>query len=262
VFCGVRVPGLALGISASTGLRGIGPALAGNVGAGWAFALSRDGNQDVDVPMLAPARSRCRWVAWGPVPLWDGLIVANEEKQSSLSRCVVVMALRALGWCGVRSAPTGHRIPARGETPGMAHNRSVLKERRITPGAHTCFAVAECRGWRWGSVPRRGSAGSVLRSQGTLGPAGLSRYRATGIRMSTFLCSLRPGPAAAGLLMGMSLYGGGLIVANEEKQSSLTRCVVVMALRALGWCGVRSAQRGTAYQPGVKPRVCRTTGAF
>jgi len=21
-------------------------------------------------------------------------------------------------------------------------------------------------------------------------------------------------------------------------------------------------QRGTAYQPGVKPRVCRTTGAF
>ena len=42
------------------GLRGIGPALAGNVGAGWAFALSREGAQDVDVPMLAPARSRCR----------------------------------------------------------------------------------------------------------------------------------------------------------------------------------------------------------
>jgi hypothetical protein len=35
---------MALGISALTGLRGIGPALAGNVGAGWAFALSRDGN--------------------------------------------------------------------------------------------------------------------------------------------------------------------------------------------------------------------------
>ena len=42
-----------------------------------------------------------------------------------------------------------------------------------------------------------GSAGSVLRSQGTLGPAGLSRCRAKGIRMSTFLCSLRPDPAAA-----------------------------------------------------------------
>ncbi len=54
------VVGLALGIGASTGLRGIGPSLAGNVGASWAFALSREGDQDVDVPMLAPARSRCR----------------------------------------------------------------------------------------------------------------------------------------------------------------------------------------------------------
>ena len=50
------------GASSRVGLRGIGPALAGNVGAGSAFALSRDGNQDVDVPMLAPARSRCRFV--------------------------------------------------------------------------------------------------------------------------------------------------------------------------------------------------------
>jgi hypothetical protein len=54
-----------------------------------------------------------------------------------------------------------------------------------------------------------GSAGPVLRSQGTLGPAGLSRCRATGIRMSTFLCSLRPGPAAAGLLGSLSLNEGG-----------------------------------------------------
>ncbi len=84
----------------------------------------------------------------------------------------------------------------------MAHNRSVLKERRIPPGALTCFAVAECQGWRWGSVPRQGSAGSVLRSQGTLGPARLSRCRATGIRMSTFLCSLRPDPAAASWIGG------------------------------------------------------------
>ena len=87
------VVGLALGISASTGLRGIGPALAGNVGASWAFALSREGDQDVDVPMLAPARSRCRFVDCGYVPGWDGLMVAIEEKQSSLTRCVVVMAL-------------------------------------------------------------------------------------------------------------------------------------------------------------------------
>ena len=73
-------------------LRGIGPALAGNVGASWAFALSREGDQDVDVPMLAPARSRCRFVDCGYVPLWDGLMVAVAEKQSSLIRCVVVRA--------------------------------------------------------------------------------------------------------------------------------------------------------------------------
>jgi hypothetical protein len=33
---------------------------------------------------------------------------------------------------------------------GMAHSRCVLKERRIPPGTLTCFAVAECWGWRWG----------------------------------------------------------------------------------------------------------------
>jgi hypothetical protein len=41
------------------GGSGIGPSLAGNVGAGWAFALPREGDKDVDVPMLAPAWSRC-----------------------------------------------------------------------------------------------------------------------------------------------------------------------------------------------------------
>jgi hypothetical protein len=36
---------------------------------------------------------------WG-VPLWDGLMVAIEEKQSSLTRCVVVMALGGVGAVG------------------------------------------------------------------------------------------------------------------------------------------------------------------
>ena len=49
-------------IAWSVGLCGIGPALAGNFGTGGAFALSREGDQDVDVPMLAPARARCRFV--------------------------------------------------------------------------------------------------------------------------------------------------------------------------------------------------------
>jgi hypothetical protein len=65
----------------------------------------------------------------------------------------------------------------------------------------------------------------------------------------------------------------GLMVAVEEKQSSLIRCVAgwrwgrgdVKALRR-GGSGKGEAfgvpQRGTAYQPGVKPRVWRTTGAF
>ena len=61
------------------------------------------------------------------------------------------------------------------------------------------------------------------------------------------------------------------MVAVEEKQSSLTRCVVVMALGAWGRGGGGGSgkgeafgvpQRGTAYQPGVKPRVRRTAGAF
>ena len=58
------------------------------------------------------------------------------------------------------------------------------------------------------------------------------------------------------------------MVAVEEKQSSLTRCVVVRALgtrRRWGLWVVDAfgvPQRGTAYQPGVKPRVWRTTFRF
>ena len=138
--------------------------------------------------------------------------------------------------------------------------------------------MLEWLGDSWGKLSGGGSAGSVLRSQGTWGQAGLSRCRAMGIRMSTFLCSLQPGPAAAGLIGSLSLYWG-VIVASEEKQSSLTRCVGVMALGVLEawrrWVGDGAGgvaklhgaafgvpQRGTAYQPGVKPRVWRTTGAF
>ena len=132
-------------------------------------------------------------------------VVAGAPRDRSCALCGLVEAHGGSGDVRRRSAPTGHRIPARGETPGMAHNRSVLKERRIPPDALACFAVAECRGWRWGSVPRRrledigrgGSAEPVLRSQGTLGQVGLSRWRARGDRVSTFLRLLRPGPAAA-----------------------------------------------------------------
>jgi hypothetical protein len=96
-FAVAECQGWRLGLVGGGGLRGIGPALAGNVGAGWAFALTRERDQDVDVPMLAPARSRCRFVVWGHVPVWNGLMVAVEEKQSSLIRCVVVMSLGGVG---------------------------------------------------------------------------------------------------------------------------------------------------------------------
>ena len=58
-------------------------------------------------------------------------------------------------------------------------------------------AGSVCEGRLRGTGSWWGSAGPVLRSQGTLGQEELSRCRATGIRMSTFLRSLRPAPAAA-----------------------------------------------------------------
>ena len=88
------------------------------------------------------------------------------------------------------------------------------------------------RVWRWGWVAGGGSAGSVLRSQGTLGQEERSRCRADGIRVSTFQCSLRPDPAAAGnhqtLYRRLERFGwrtsGGL---GLRKTSSRAQQVVV-----------------------------------
>jgi hypothetical protein len=44
LFCGGEVPGLALGMGASKGLRGIEPALAGKLGGGWGFRAAREGD--------------------------------------------------------------------------------------------------------------------------------------------------------------------------------------------------------------------------
>jgi hypothetical protein len=154
----------------------------------------------------------------------------------------------------------------------MAHNRCVLKERRIFPGALTCFAVAECWGGRNWLVGGGGSAGSVLRSQGTLGPVGLSRGRARGIRMSTFLCSLRTEPAAARSTLPNPLcehrrqgrspalkYMGALSPLLRRRSAGAGAWESVPRGGAEGF-GV--PQRGTVYQPGVKPRVWRTTFRF
>ena len=69
--------------------------------------------------MLAPARSRCRFVDWRYVPLWDGLVVAIEEKQS-LTRCVVVMALGTWG----RGGGGGSGVVRRSECPNGAPHTS------------------------------------------------------------------------------------------------------------------------------------------
>ena len=92
----LRSLGLARGLERGLerGLRGIGPALAGNVGAGWAFALSREGEQGVDVPMLAPARSRCRFVPWGVAGLRLG-----ELGLRGVSWVFEVFGAGAWGWC-------------------------------------------------------------------------------------------------------------------------------------------------------------------
>jgi hypothetical protein len=161
-------------------LRGIGPVLAGNVGTGWAFALCARDFGDRLQCLLRTGPAPLAYLGWAP-------------RDRSCAR------RKARGRMGFRSAPTGHRIPARGETPGMADNRSVLKERRKHSGTLTCFAVAEGWGWRLGLVGGGASAGSVLRSQGTWGQAGLSRWRARGNRVRTFLCSLWTGPAPPGV---------------------------------------------------------------
>ena len=54
------------------------------------------------------------------------------------------------------------------------------------------------------------SAGPCLRSQGTLGQVELSRCRARGNRVSTFLCSLRPGPAPLDVFWGGSAVLGSV----------------------------------------------------
>ena len=110
-------------------LRGSGPALAGNVGAGGAFALSREGDQGVDVPMLAPDLSRCRP---GVLSGGGGSILGGVLRREMMD-CVVGGALR---------------------------DRSCARRERWDRGSFRAFA--------------RG-----------------------GIRVSTFLCSLRTYPAAA-----------------------------------------------------------------
>ena len=109
------------------------------------------------------------------------------------------------------------------------------------------------RGGFAGQVRCGGSAGPVLRSQGTLGQARLSRGRATGIRMSTFLRSLRTAPAAASwsgpgsvppiYTKGDTLYYTD-VVAGAPRDRSCARCGLVEAQEGSGEARRRSAPTG------------------
>ena len=95
------------------------------------------------------------------------------------------------------------------------------------------LAELVCEGRLRGTGLRWGSAGPVLRSQGTLGQEELSRGRATGIRMSTFLRSLRTAPAAA------SWSGPGSVPPIYKKGDTLDYTdVVAGAPRDMFRCGL------------------------
>jgi len=61
-ICGGGVPGLALGLVGGGGSAGSVLRSQGTLGPAKLSRWPREGNQGVDVPMLAPARSRCRFV--------------------------------------------------------------------------------------------------------------------------------------------------------------------------------------------------------
>jgi len=121
---------------------------AGNVGTGSAFARPRDGNQDVDVPMLAPTRSRCRFVDWGYVPLWGGLIVAVEEKQSSLTRCFGdgVEAQEGSGKVRCSECPNGAPHTSPGWNPGYGAQPERSKGTPHNPGCSHLFCGSRVPG--------------------------------------------------------------------------------------------------------------------
>ena len=118
---GLRAPkGSGFWVRYWVGLRGIGPARAGKL-------VER-------VPISAPHPHRhcARREARGRISFR-----AVREGRVDRFQCLLRPG-PAVAWrCGLCAGMLGE---------DEAHNRSVLKERRIHPGALTCFAVAECLG--------------------------------------------------------------------------------------------------------------------
>jgi len=129
--------------------------------------------------MLAPARSRCRWVDWEPVPLWSGLIVAIEEKQSSLTRCVGVLALGAWGLWGGEA----FGVPQRGTACVSMKLKRLTGERPSTVLAWHRVAEGNCVAERRGGEQPKAnlsSQSSQTRQLNPIRPFGMASLRVKG----------------------------------------------------------------------------------
>ena len=121
-----------------------------------------------------------RFVEKGSVPHF----YTNRDRQQVRRR---LHWKESMGWVGAWEAPRDRSCARREAREGSPMARCAIDEGvRFQSGLRTAPAPLG-RGV--------GSAGPVLRPQGTLGPVGPSRWRARGNRMSTFQCPLRTGPA-------------------------------------------------------------------
>jgi hypothetical protein len=92
-------------------LRGIGPAFAGNVGTGGAFALTREGDQGDDVPTLAADRSRSAWM----LLVGDRSCVRRERGERSSFRAERARGIRVMTFqCSLRTDPAAAIAERRG----------------------------------------------------------------------------------------------------------------------------------------------------
>jgi hypothetical protein len=131
------------------------------------------------------------WEGWGFALRAGGCGVRLQGALRPRSRCgqggaMGCVAMRC-GWVAFRSAPTGHGIPAQGETLGTAHTKPMrsegMRHRSVGQAFEGCVSGAgsagscppraqealgrmgfrAARGWVWCSPPRRATAKVPLR---------------------------------------------------------------------------------------------------
>ena len=166
----------------------MGPLLAGNVGTGSAFALTREGDQGVDVPMLATDPSRSASVLF----VGDGAYARREALKDLPLRCAqVFFGVRFQSSLRPHPAPPAYLLLGMG--PALAGNvgrgLGFRAERARGAGCRRSYA-------RSGPIPLRLRTfcwGWGLRSQGSSEGSTIAlRAGFLGVR---FQSSLRPHPA-------------------------------------------------------------------